>query len=237
MLKFFLALSLLANSSAHAAKTLEDQLSERRSESLRKSDPEKKKIMGQWIKSLKEMGLDKKALGVGQKVPLISLQDLKGSRVSLKDFYSDKYLVLTFYRGSWCPYCMLELDAYQKMINLFNRAGAQIVAVSPDTVKEGMKMKKKRDLTFTILSDPDNLAAKKLGLALKVDETVLKAYKGFGIKLDQAQGNTNRELPMPGTYVIDKSGVIRYSFVDPDYTKRAEPSEVLKVVRSLKVNK
>lgn len=212
---------------------LEEKLSERRQASREKVPPAVKKVMNDGVQSLKDLGLHQKALGVGKKVPIVNFQDLKGKRVSLNDYYGEEVLVLTFYRGGWCPYCMLELDAYQLMINQFKKAGAKIVAVSPDTPFEAMKTKKKRDLTFTILSDPDNRGAKSFGLAFKVDEGTLGVYKKFGIDLKKSQGNENNELPMPGTYVIDKKGVIRYSFVDPDYTKRAEPMEVLKVVQSL----
>ncbi|MCF8058349.1 MAG: redoxin domain-containing protein [Bacteriovoracaceae bacterium] len=105
--------------------------------------------------------------------------------------------------------------------------------ISPDTVLNAKKTKAKRKLSFEIFSDLNNKAAKAFGLAFKVDKETLGVYQKFGIDLKTYQENDQGELPMPGTYIIDKSGVIRYSFVDPDYTVRAEPTDVLKVLRQL----
>jgi len=215
------------------SKTLSEKLTERRNQSAKKVAAPIKKKMNAGVESLKKMGLSKKALGVGQKLPSISLLDSKRKRVSLNELTAGQVSVITFYRGGWCPYCMLELDHYETMISDFEKAGVKVFAISPDGPMESRKTKNKRNLSYAVLSDPNNKAAKQLGLAFKVDSDTLSIYRQFGIDLEKSQKNKNGELPMPGTYVVDKSGVIRYSFVDPDYTKRAEPSEVLTFARKL----
>lgn len=152
---------------------------------------------------------------------------------SLSDFYEKGPVVLTFYRGHWCPYCMLELKEYQKLHAQFSELGAQIVAVAPDLPMQVQKTKDKYDLSYTLISDQDHALAKKLGLAFKLDEKTLKLYKKYGIDLAGSQGNKGDTLPMPGTYVIDTKGEVVYAYVDPNYKKRAEPQEVLEVVEGI----
>lgn len=152
---------------------------------------------------------------------------------SLSDFYKDGPLVLTFYRGHWCPYCMLELKEYQRLYSQFSKLGAKIIAVAPDLAMEVKKTKDKNNLSFTLISDQNHALAKKLGLAFKVDEKTLEQYKKYGIDLAGSQGNEGDTLPMPGTYVIDSNGEVVYAFVDPNYKKRAEPEEVLEVVQGI----
>jgi peroxiredoxin len=215
------------------AGELTQKLKEKREAGRAKRPKDVSKIMNKGVQDLRELGLHKSAIGVGKEVPGVSFKNLKGKRVRLSSFYESGPLVLTFYRGGWCPYCMLELDAYQKMLGQFKKAGATILAVSPDNLKEASKTVKKRNLDFEVATDPENRAAKMFGIAFQVDSDTLKIYKKFGIDLEASQGNPKNELPMPGTYVIDKTGKIRYSYIDPDYTKRADPEEVLEVLKGL----
>lgn len=215
------------------AESLESQLKTRREASAKKVPKDIKKVMNEGVRALRNSELHKRAIGVGKKVPVINFMDLDKKRVSLSDLYEKGPVILTFYRGGWCPYCMLELDAYQKLLDKIQKAGGRVVAVSPDTIKEAKKTLEKRGLGFSVLTDPNNRAAHLFGLAFKVDKGTLDIYQKFGIDLKESQGNDNFELPMPGTYLIDRTGTIRFSFVDPDYTKRAEPEEVLAVLKSL----
>jgi len=129
---------------------------------------------------------------------------------------------------------MLELQAYQEMMPEFKKAGIQFISFAPDQYREINKTRKKFNLTFPMYSDRNNELSKKLNLAFKVDKDTLDIYKGFGIDLQAYQNNKEYMLPMPGVYVIDTKGVIREIFVDPDYTKRAEPSQVLEKAKALK---
>jgi peroxiredoxin len=228
----FVGLTLLFSPLSQAGE-LTEKLKAKSDAGKAKRPKEVTQIMQKGLDDLRALGLHKKAIGVDKKAPPVNFKNLNGKRVSLSDYYEEGPLVLTFYRGGWCPYCMLELDAYQKMLGKFKKAGAKVLAVSPDSIKEATKTKGKRNLEFDVVTDPENRAAKLFGLAFKVDPGTLKIYQKFGINLKASQGNDNNELPMPGTYIIDKTGKIRYSFVDPDYTKRADPEEVLEVLRGL----
>lgn len=152
----------------------------------------------------------------------------------LSDFYKDGPVVLTFYRGHWCPYCMLELKEYERLYSEFDKLGAKIVAVAPDVPMQIKKTKDKNNLSYTLVSDQDNTLAKKMGLSFQLDPETLKKYKGYGIDLASSQGNEGDTLPMPGTYVINSRGKVVYAFVDPNYKKRAEPQKVLDVIKEIK---
>jgi len=215
------------------AESLESQLKVKREASKSKTPKEIKKKMHKGVQTLKESGLADKALGKGKKMPPLNFLNANKKRIALYDYLEKGPVVLTFYRGSWCPYCMLELKAYQALVKDFEKYGATVIAVSPDLPMVSKKTKDKNGLEFLVLSDVNNRAAKLIGLSFKVDDDTRAIYKNFGINLSKNQGNDENTLPMPGTYVIDKKGMVQFSYVDPDYTKRAEPSEVLKVVKSL----
>ena len=114
------------------------------------------------------------------------------------------------------------------------KAGGEIIALVPDRKEMIEKTKRDHELKFPIYQDTNNQIAKKFGLAFKVDAKVVDIYKGFGINLDQSQGNEKRELPMPGTYVVDSKGLIVYAFFDVDYTKRADLAKVIAALKKAK---
>ena len=136
--------------------------------------------------------------------------------------------MVKFYRGAWCPYCRIELQAYDKMMPQFHTNGIRFLAVSPDNFQEIRKMKKELKIGFLIMKDKDNALASKFGLKFTLPKQLEKLYKQFGIDVKKSTGQTESNLPIPGTYIIDSAGNVRYAFVEVDYTKRAEPSEVLK---------
>lgn len=227
ILTIFVSLQLNAN-------TLQDQLKARTDASAKKMPNEIKTIMKTGLKDLKKSGIENRAAKEGRKVPSFALVDQRGIIVPIKKLYSKQPIVLTFYRGHWCPYCRLELKAYEVLHKEFEQAGAKVIALAPDEWKEIRKTKDKLNLSFDVYRDENNNIAKRMGIAFKLDKATLGVYKKFGIDLEESQGNSNNELPMPGTYVVDTNGIIQYAFADPDYKKRAEPSEVLKFVQDLK---
>ena len=174
---------------------------------------------------LRESGIEKQALGVGAKLP-----DFKIGENEIKEIYKKAPVIIKFYRGHWCPYCIIELKEYESQIEEINKYGS-LIALVPDTKVEILKTQKKHSLNFNIYQDKNNQIAKKIGLAFKVDPKVLELYKNFSIDLEKSQGNTNGELPMPGTYVINKNGKIVYAFFDADYTKRADPKKVIQALK------
>ena len=159
-----------------------------------------------------------------------SLENQKGEKTILSKELEHGPVVLTFYRGGWCPYCNLQLKAYSERIEDFKNKGAKLIAVTPDKLTELKKTTKKNDVKFTIVSDPNNKIARKYGLVFQLEEELKNIYLKFGLDLEKSQGNDSWELPIPATYVINRNGKIVYSFLNTDYTRRANVDEILEAI-------
>lgn len=184
---------------------------------------------------LKATGIEEKAIQVGDKMPAFELQDRNGETVSSAALLKKGPLVLTFYRGSWCPYCNIELSALEKYRPQFKEQGASLIAISPqpfDGVKSADALTK---INSTILRDPQNKLAKQFGIVFELNEKVNAIYKSaFKMDLTKINETEKSDLPMPATYVIDQEGVIQFAFAKADYTQRAEPSDVLAALKAIK---
>lgn len=162
----------------------------------------------------------------GDKAPDFTLKDQTGKEVRLYDALKNGPVVLTWYRGGWCPYCNLAMKGLSDKVNEINELGATLLALTPEIPDKSMTTIEKNELKFSVLSDLDNQVARKYDIVFKLEEKTAKRYEeGFG--LSQYNGNTNAELPIPVTYIIDQKGIIRYAYVNPDYKHRANPDEVL----------
>lgn len=173
-------------------------------------------------------GIAGRALKAGDGIPDFDLPDATGKVVRSADLLAAGPLVISFYRGSWCPYCSLELKTLQQNLSEFRARGATLVAISPQTPDESLTTKEKNELAFPVLSDAGSKVARKFGLVFTLDETLKPIFKAFGIDLLAHNGVDTWELPIPATYVVAKSGKIVSACVDVDYRNRAEPAEILK---------
>ncbi len=183
------------------------------------------------IKSVADTGVASKALAVGAEAPEFALTDILGKSRSLKGMLADGPVVVTFYRGGWCPFCTAQLSAYQKALDQIKGMGAQVVAISPQTQENSRAMAESIHLDYAVLADPGNAVAKKFGVSYVVPESVSSVYKPLLLK---ANGEESGELPLAATYVIGRDGRIAYAYLTADYRERAETSELLKVIRTLK---
>jgi peroxiredoxin len=183
------------------------------------------------IRELRESGAAK-GLAVGAQAPDFTLANQIGRRVTLSEETAKGPVILTFYRGEWCPFCNLELRAYQRILGGIHAAGAQLLAVSPQTPDHSLSVQEKNELSFHVLSDPRNQVAEKYRLKFKLPDDLHDIYRSLGFALDRYNGDNSWELPVPATYVIDQQGIIRFANVDPDYRTRTEPGEVLKLLQS-----
>ena len=177
-------------------------------------------------------GIENKALKTGDKIPQFSLPNQNNVVSSIKDRLEASMLVITFYRGGWCPYCNLELHAFQQMIPDFELSGAKLLAISPEVPDHSLTTQEKHDLSFDILYDKGNEISKQFGLVFTLPQEIRSIYDTFGIDVVDHNGDDTFEVPMPATYVVNQSGEIVYHFVDPDYTKRSEPADVLAAVKA-----
>lgn len=176
----------------------------------------------------------KLALGVGDTAPDFELPDAAGGRIRLSDMLASGPVVLTFYRGSWCPYCNTELRALQAALPDVEAARARMIAVSPQTPDSSMTIVERQKLTFPVLSDAGNRVAREFGLVFRVGDDVREKYRAYGIDLARSNGDDSWELPVPATYVVAPDGTITYAFVEADYTRRASPDDVVAALAAAK---
>lgn len=175
----------------------------------------------------------KNALGVGDTVPSFALPDANGDTVSLADVLADGPVVLSFYRGSWCPFCNLELRAMQQELANAEAANVTLVAISPNTPDISSEFAKEIEVTFPVLSDVDNAVARQFNIVFEINDGLAELMKEQGRDLTEMNGSDKWELPIPATYVIDQAGVIQFAFVDTNHRARAEPSEVVAIAAAL----
>lgn len=183
--------------------------------------------LGSGVKDLKKDFDPSKAIQVGQEFPSFELQDATGKLVSKEALLRDGALLISFYRGEWCPYCNLELRALQKRLPEFKAKGVSLVAISPQLPDGSISTVEKHELQFTVLSDVENKLARQLGIVWSQPDTFRPLFQGFGLDWQKLYGNENLEVPIPATFLVDKDGVVRNTFLDPDYTKRLDPETAL----------
>lgn len=172
------------------------------------------------------------SLREGDRIPTFRLPNQRGEMVSAVELLARGPMVLTFYRGGWCPYCNLELKALHDALPQIREEGGHLVAVSPQRPAKTESMVANLSLLdFEVLSDVGNRVSRQFGLVFALDEALRPVYRQFGFDLEEYNGDASWELPIPATYVADPDGRIRYAFVDPDYTRRAEPATVLAALR------
>jgi peroxiredoxin len=179
--------------------------------------------IGQLIAS----GAAENALKEGAQAPDFTLPDARGNSVRLSHLLTQGSVIIAFYRGAWCPYCHLVLRAYQQALPQLQAWGASLIAISPQTLDLSLLIAEKMKLTFMVLSDVDNQVARQFGLVFTIDEAVRDAHKQVDANLPTFNGNDSWELPMAGTFLVDKSGTVRLAFVDPDFTRRLDLSVII----------
>jgi peroxiredoxin len=167
------------------------------------------------------------ALRAGDFAPGFRLPDARGGEVALGDLLAGGPVVLVFYRGAWCPYCNLQLAAFQSALPEIRAAGASLVAVSPQTPDQSLTLAERHELAFPVLSDAGNAVARDYGLVFTQSEAATTTSRGLGIVLADYNGDDSNTLPAASTFVIDRDGVIRFASVSGDYRWRVGPEEVL----------
>ncbi|MFY0630635.1 MAG: AhpC/TSA family protein [Flavobacteriaceae bacterium] len=208
--------------------TLTEQLKELADGSVKRHPGIAQDIMKEAIDELIASKMIQKAYKTGNILPEIVLQNAFGELVNVNDILSNgKKVVVTFYRGGWCPYCNLELKALQNIIPQLEAKGAKLIAISPESHDNSLTTVEKNALNFEVLSDTNNVVAKQMNLVFQLPEKLQVLYQKFGIDLDSNQGNTNQELPIAATYVVESNGTISYHFLKEDYKLRADPSAIL----------
>lgn len=206
-------------------------LAERKATNAQNIPAEKWAIMERSTNELKERSLQKKAKGKGDILPSFNLPNINGKNISLEDFQND-FLIISFYRGGWCPFCNMELRALQNILPQLKDFNAGLVAISPETPDNSLSTSEKNELSFSVLSDINNEYAQSLGLVFQLPEDLREVYHSFNINVDKHNNNKDYELPMPATYIVNRNREIIHSFVPEDYTERLEPSIIIDVLKN-----
>jgi peroxiredoxin len=211
--------------------SLKQQLAEYRAGWFKRVPAERQAIMERHIAELRN-GLAKTALQAGDRAPAIVLGNAKGETVDVGALLKNGPVIVTFYRGGWCPYCNLELRAFQQVLPEINAAGASLVAISPEKPDDTLSTAEKNALAFDVLSDVGQKVGRAFGLVYGFSDELKSAYNGFGLDIPAKNGAEEWALPISATYVIDRGGTIVYANTDADYRDRADPADILKLLKA-----
>jgi peroxiredoxin len=199
-----------------------------------KIEPQDQAVMANSAEALAAK-LPTPGLRVGAKAPNFSLKNAYGKKVRLSHLLRKGPVILAFYRGAWCPYCSIELHALNESLPNFKKFGATLVAITPQTPDKSLAQVNKDGYPFEILSDLDDKVIKAYKLYWEVSPELDAAFKhSFGLDVTAYNGKGRRGLPVPGTFVIDRSGTVRAAFADVDYKKRMEPVAILAALQDIK---
>jgi peroxiredoxin len=226
-------------------RSLEESFSEPDSRSLREQLAERKELSAKYVPGdvlaiharvvaeLKESGIAQRALPAGATAPSFELKDHQGALISSADLLSKGALVICFVRGRWDPFCCGQMEAMNARLPQIVEAGGSLVAISPQTVSQSFFMADQHKLRFPLLTDTGNVLARKFGLAYRVPEYQQTIYRRAFINLPFTNGDESWELPVPATYIVGKDAIISHAWVEPDYTERPEPADVVRELRGV----
>ena len=212
-------------------RSLRDQFAERKELVAKYVPAEIQAIHARVIAELQQRRIAEGTLAAGTKAPAFELADHNGKLVSSTELSTKGRLIICFFRGRWCPFCVGQLEAMNLLIPEIQAAGASLIAISPQTVQQSFFMADQHKLQFPLLSDVGNDLARQFGVVYRVPEFQQAVYRRAFINLPLANGDESWELPIPATYLVERDGTVIYASSNPDYTERPEPGEILSAVK------
>jgi peroxiredoxin len=212
--------------------TLDEELAAQRQSSYEARTPEQRQTQRETVAIVEESNLARTALTVGDRAPDFSLPNAVGEAVSLVTLLARGPVVISFYRGGWCPYCNIELRALQARLGDVHDAGGELVAISPEQPDSSLDTAEKNSLAFPVLSDEGNVVARAFRLVHAINPEWVRYQLSLGVDVAARNASAVAEVPLPATYVVGQDGIITFALVDSDYTKRAEPDDVLHALAS-----
>lgn len=198
--------------------------------------PEAHRLFETFLQELAASGLTRSSLKAGDRIPEFMLPDAQGRLISSTELLEHGPLVVSFFRGDWCPYCSAELQALQEALPEIEAVGATLVAITPDTGSAFHKPARRHSLSYYVLSDTDNGVGLQFGVVYRVPEPLRAAYLNLGLDLGARHGNVAWFLPIPATYIVDRSGAIRHAELDTDFCHRMEPADIVECLKGLNEN-
>jgi peroxiredoxin len=213
------------------SRNLRDILTERKEKIEQYVPAARLEVHARVIAALKAQGLAQHSLARGAKAPAFLLQDQNGRVVSSADLLGCGKLVVCFYRGRWDPFCCGQMEAMNRALPDIEQAGASLVAISPQTVKQSFFMADQHGLNFALLSDAGNSVARQFGLVYRVPDEQQAIYRRAFINLPFTNGDESWELPIPATYVVDRDRRVLLAYANEDYAERSQPGDLLAFLR------
>ncbi|HXQ40446.1 MAG TPA: peroxiredoxin-like family protein [Candidatus Udaeobacter sp.] len=186
------------------------------------------------VGQLSRAGTADQTLKVGGSMPPFMLPNAAGRLVVSDELLAKGPLVVTFFRGSWCPYCQRTLEALEEVLPRIHAAGAELVALTPDTGVYLSESETAGHPSPEILSDVDGAVGLQFGVLFRAPDIYRDLLAGFGVDLRERHGNEGWFIPIPASFVVDRTGTVRYAFVNADFTLRADPEEIVQVLEGLK---
>jgi peroxiredoxin len=200
----------------------------------RKGNPDFMKGVDEIIEKAKAFKEGENALKVGEKAPNFTLPNPEGKLSSLDTLLEKGPIVITFYRGDWCPYCNLQLRALQARLPEIDALGATLVAISPQVPDGSLTKSEISEMDFIVLSDQDAKVAAQFGVAWKVPEFLSEHMRvGRKLDLDEINNGNGAILPIPATFILGQDGVVKWNYVNVDYRTRSEPEEIIEALKKL----
>ena len=212
--------------------TLKEQLDARRAMSIQKSPPGRSAAFQRGVDELIADGIADRAVKEGDVAPNFTLPNARGEQISLYACLENGPVVLTFYRGGWCPYCNMQLRAYQGILPELGSLGATLIAISPEPVDSSLSTAEKNELEFEVLSDINSDAGRAYRLMFELSDELQAFYTEMGNDLSKRNADGEWHLPLPATYVIDTNKRVTLAFVDADYRDRLEPADIIAALRT-----
>ena len=212
--------------------SLQEQL-KAKYEEIKKNAPNEVAIFDADTESFISSGDAPQGIQVGDQLASFELPNQLGQTISLDELQGDSNIVISFYRGGWCPYCNIELCVLQQALPEFKSHGARLIAISPQLPDESMSTAEKNELSFPVLSDAGNKVAREFGLVFTLSEQLRPLYESFNIDLPATNGDKSFELPIPATFIIDSDGVVKGAFVNADHKQRMDPSDIINVLKEI----
>lgn len=212
-------MNILATQIEHLNQELSSQLPEVILEAFGKS-----------IEDIKTLNIEENSIQIGDQIPEFSLSNALGKIINSGEILKNGKIILAFYRGSWCPYCNLELKFLQNNLPRIKQKGGILIAVSPQSPDHSLSMAEKNNLEFEVLTDTDNNFAKKLGISFQLQDFVFPYYKDLGIDLSDFNKNNENTLPVPAVFVVDENRVVTYKFLDVNYMNRIDVEELIQAL-------
>lgn len=214
-------------------KTLIEQ-TDAKIEAGRKAKPDFMKGVDAIISKAKEFQQGAHAIKIGQKAPSFELPNPEGKSISLDSLLDNGPLVVTFYRGDWCPYCNLQLRALQAKLGEIYALGATLIAISPQVPDGSLTKNEIAEMEFTVLSDQDAKVASQYGVAWEVPEFLLEHMRvDRELDLEKINNGNANILPIPATFILDSNGMVTWRYVNVDYRTRSEPDEIIKALKNM----